>query len=66
MLNNLLQIHLKLPQENGTIQKTLEAVGDLTGNKIADKITKASKCSLKIIQKQMKRKYCEKDIYYQN
>ena len=66
MLNNLLQIHLKLLQENGAIQKTLEAVGDLIGNKIADKITKASKSSLKIIQKQMKRKYCQKDIYYLN
>ena len=45
------------------IQKTAEAGGDLIGNKIADEITKVSKTSPKIIQKQMKKKYLEKDIY---
>ena len=38
------------------IQKTAEATGDLIGNKSADKITRVSKTSPKIIQKQMKKK----------
>ena len=38
------------------IQKTAEATGDLIGNKSTDKITRVSKTSPKIIQKQMKKK----------
>ena len=41
MLNNLPQIHLKLLQKKA-IQKTAEATDDLI-NKIANKITKASR-----------------------
>ena len=48
------------------IQKTAEATDDLIGNKIADQITRASKTSLKIIWKQMKKKYSKKDIYLQS
>ena len=44
MLNNLLQVHLKLLQKRG-IQKIAEATGDLIGNKIADKIIKVSRTS---------------------
>ena len=47
MLNNQLQMHLKLLQEKG-IQKVAQETGDLIGNKIANKITKSSK---KIIAK---------------
>ena len=43
MLNNLPQIHLKLLQKKA-IQKTAEATDDLI-NKIANKITKASRNS---------------------
>ena len=39
---NLQQIDLKLLQ-NDSFKKTAEATGDLTGNKIANKITKLSK-----------------------
>ena len=35
------------------IKKTAEATGDSIGNKIADRITKDSKSSQKIIQKQL-------------
>ena len=42
MLNNLLKMHLKLLQEKVT-QKRAEAAGDLTGNKISDKIKRVSK-----------------------
>ena len=48
------------------IQKTAEATDDLIGNKIADQITRASKTSLKIIWKQMKKKHSKKDIYLQS
>ena len=41
MLNNLLQIHLKLLQKKKIIQKTAEANGDLNGNKIADAVAKS-------------------------
>ena len=44
MLNNLLQIHLKLLQKKQLKKKT-EATGDFIGNKIADRITKVSKTS---------------------
>ena len=47
MLNNLLQVHLKLLQKRG-IQKIAEATGDLIGNKIADKIIKVSRTSPQI------------------
>ena len=54
-------MHLKL------LQKTVEATGDLNGNKIADKVTKISKTSDSIIQKQLQmsmlKKYLKKDIY---
>ena len=42
MLNNLLQMHLKLPQKRA-IQKTAKTTVDLIGNKIADKVTRVSK-----------------------
>ena len=48
------------------IQKTAEAIGDLIGNKIADKMTRVSKLHQRIIKKQMKKKYLEKDIHLQN
>ena len=48
------------------IQKTVEETSDLIGNKIADKITRLSKASPKIIQKRMKKKYLNKNIYHQN
>ena len=44
MLNNLLQMHLKLFQKN-VIQQTAEATGDLIGNKIHNRITKILKSS---------------------
>ena len=49
---------------NKVIQKTMEAIGDSTGNKIADKITRVSKTPPKIIQERMKKKYLQKNIYY--
>ena len=45
LLNNLLQMYLKL-LEKGAIEKTAEVTGDLTGNNIADKITRFSKTLL--------------------
>ena len=42
MVNNLLLMHLKLLQKE-RLKKTAEATSDLIGNKIADRITKASK-----------------------
>ena len=42
MLNNLLQMHLKLLSKRA-IQTTAEPTGDLFGNKIADKIMQVSK-----------------------
>ena len=42
MLNNLPKMHLKLLQKKVT-QKSVEAAGDLTGNKISDKIKRVSK-----------------------
>ena len=42
MLNNLLQMYLKVLQKE-QFKKTAEATGDLIGNKIADKITRVSK-----------------------
>ena len=51
------------------IQKTAEANGDLIGNKIANRITKVSKNSDKIIQRQlhmnMINRHIKKDIYLQ-
>ena len=43
-LSNLLQMNLQLPRK-GQFQKTAEAIGDLIGSKIADRITKISKRS---------------------
>ena len=52
------------------IQKTAVATGDLIGNKIVDKITQqfceSQKLHKRIIQKQMKKKFSEKDINLQN
>ena len=49
------------------IRKTAEATGDLTGNKISDKVTRASITSQKkIIQKRTKKKQLEENIYHQN
>ena len=42
MLNNLLEIHLKLLQNCIAIQITAEATVDLIGNKIADRSLKTS------------------------
>ena len=44
MSNNVLQMHLKLLQ-NEWFKKTAELTGDLIGNKIADRIAKVSKTS---------------------
>ena len=44
VLKNLLQMHLKLLQEE-RFKKTAEVTGGLTGNQIADKITKVWKTS---------------------
>ena len=44
MVNNLQQRQLKLIQKE-QLEKTAEATGDLIRNKIADKITRASKIS---------------------
>ena len=41
MLNNPLQIHLRLLQKKS--QKAVKATGDVIGNKNADKIEKVSK-----------------------
>ena len=38
MLNNPLQMHLKLPQKD-QFKNTAETTDDLIGNKIADRIT---------------------------
>ena len=46
MLNNLLQMHLKLLQKE-RFKKTVETTGDIIGNKTADRITKVSKTSPK-------------------
>ena len=71
MLNNLLQMHLKRFQ-NEQLKKTAEATGDLIGNKIANKMTKASKSYQRIVQGQLQmkqkilnliEKYQKKDIY---
>ena len=58
-------MYLKLLQKE-RFKKTVEATGDLIGNKIADKITRSQKLNHRIIQKQMKEKYLEKDLYFQN
>ena len=49
---------------NRAIQKTAEATGDLTGNKIAEKITSYSKIrQMKHIQMMLAMKYQKKKIY---
>ena len=57
MLNSLQQ-----SQKKKVIKKTVEATSDLTGNKIADKITRVSKIYLRNNQKRMKKKYFERYI----
>ena len=63
--------NLKLFQkEQRAIQETAEeATGDLTGNKIADKITRSQNFYHRIIKKQLQmsmiRKYLKKDISLQ-
>ena len=62
--------NLKLFQkEQRAIQETTEATGDLTGNKIADKITRSQNFYHRIIKKQLQmsmiRKYLKKDISLQ-
>ena len=51
------------------IQKTAVATGDLIGNKTVDKITQqfceSQKLHKRIIQKQMKKKFLEKDMHLQ-
>ena len=50
-------------------KKIAEATDDLTGNKIANKITKSEEVHHRIIQKQLQmniiKKYLKKDIYLQ-
>ena len=50
-------------------KKIAEATDDLTGNKIANKITKSQEVHHRIIQKQLQmniiKKYLKKDIYLQ-
>ena len=53
MLNNLLQMQLKLLQKK-TIQETAETTGDFVGNKIANRITKVSRISLQNISETVK------------
>ena len=48
------------------IRKRTEATSDIVGNKNRDKVISASKTSPKIIQKQTKKKYLEKNIYHQH
>ena len=67
MLNNLLQIQLKLLQKKA-IPKTAEATSELIGNEITNKITKNSPLEqFRMIHKQKKNqyKYQKKDIYLQ-
>ena len=68
MLNNLLQMHLKLFQKN-VIQQTAEATGDLIGNKIHNRITKILKSSphnnLESVANEHEKKYLKKDISLQ-
>ena len=64
MLIILQQMYLKR-----AAHKISEAIGDLIGNKIANRITKVSKIHNKVIQKQLKisviKKYLKEDIYLQ-
>ena len=48
------------------IHKTAEATGDLIGNEIPNELTRVSKTLTTNIQKQIKNKYLEKDVYLQN
>ena len=61
-------MHLKLLPKN-RIQKTAEATGDLSGNKIADRITKVSKTLPKnnseTITNEHHKNYLRKDMYLQ-
>ena len=60
MLKNLLQILLR------AIQKTVPATGDLIVIKSLTELGKFQKLHQRIIQNQMKKKYVEKDLYFQN
>ena len=64
MLNDLLQIQLKPHQKE--YFKTAEGNGDLIGNKIADKITRASKTSPKNNSETNEEKILRGNIYHQN
>ena len=44
-------------------QKTTEATGDLIEKKLLIKLQESQKLHQKLIQKQMRKKYLEKDIY---
>ena len=58
--------HAKQSPQKEQFKKIAEATGDIDGNKIADKITRASKTSPQNNSEKMKKKYLEKDIYLQN
>ena len=61
MLNNLLQIHLKLLQKE-QFKKPAELTGALIGNKNDDKITRPQKPHQIIIQKQMKKYFITPEL----
>ena len=48
------------------IQKTAEATGDLIVEKFLIKLQEPQKLHQRVIQKQIKNKYLEKDLYFQN
>ena len=56
MLNNSQQIHLKTTSKNSN-SKTVEATGDLIGNKIANRITKVSRSLLQNNSEKITREY---------
>ena len=56
MLNNSQQIHLKTTSKNSN-SKTVEATGDLIGNKIANRITKVSRSLLQNNSETITREY---------
>ena len=53
---------IKTPSKR-EIQKTAGATGDLTSNKIADEITKASNSNLEKKKLKMKQRYQKEDVY---
>ena len=58
-------MHLKLLQKR-TIQKTAKTTGDLTENKIPDKVTRVSKTLPKNNSEKIMKKYLEKNLYCEN